>query len=253
MNDWFTIEQLAPDTYAISEYAHWEQPHSYLLIGEACCLLIDTGLGVGNIRAEIDRLTDKPITAVATHIHWDHIGGHRHFPAFYVHEAEAAWVDGHFPLPLDQVKQSLLREDTLPEDFDASTYEIFQGTPAQILRDGDQIDLGGRIIEILHTPGHSPGHMCFYERARGTLYTGDLIYQGTLFAFYPSTDPVAYLRSVEKVAALPVTHAYPGHNSLNIPTTLISDVHAAFASLEVSGQLHHDSGMHTFDTFSIWL
>ena len=65
------------------------------------------------------------------------------------------------------------------------------------------LDLGGRTVQVLHTPGHSPGHLCFWEEARGDLYTGDLVYLDTLFAYYPSTDPEAYLTSLEVIAALP--------------------------------------------------
>ncbi len=82
MRDWFTVDQIDTDTHTISEYRHWEETHCYLLNGAKRSLLIDTGLGIGNIYDEVVRLTDKPITAVATHIHWDHIGGHRYFPDF---------------------------------------------------------------------------------------------------------------------------------------------------------------------------
>ena len=71
MRPWFTTEQLAPDTWVLSEYRHWEETHCYLLIGADRALLIDTGLGICNICEEVRRLTDKPVTAIATHIHWD--------------------------------------------------------------------------------------------------------------------------------------------------------------------------------------
>lgn len=88
MKNWFTIDQIDADTHIISEYRHWEETHCYLLEGEERCLLIDTGLGICNISEEVKKLTDKPVTAVATHIHWDHIGGHEYYPDFYAHEAE---------------------------------------------------------------------------------------------------------------------------------------------------------------------
>ena len=88
MKDWFTLDQIDPDTSILSEYRHWEETHCYLLNGSERSLLIDTGLGICNIYDQVVRLTQKPVTAVATHIHWDHIGGHRYFPDFYAHEAE---------------------------------------------------------------------------------------------------------------------------------------------------------------------
>lgn len=62
MKPWFTIEQLDEDSYIISEYRHWEETHCYLLNGTRRSLLIDTGLGIGNIQGEIRNLTDKPVT-----------------------------------------------------------------------------------------------------------------------------------------------------------------------------------------------
>lgn len=70
-----------------------------------------------------------------------------------------------------------------------------------VLHDGDSIDLGNRKVQVIHTPGHSPGHICFYESDRQVLYSGDLIYAGCLDAFYPTTDPVQFMESVKKVKA----------------------------------------------------
>ncbi len=173
MKDWFTIEPIDADTFSISEYRHWEESHNYLLNGDTYSLLIDTGLGIENIREPVDRLTDKPVIAVATHIHWDHMGGHKHFPDFYAHEAELGWLNGEFPLSMEQIKDYVVQDCDLPEGFDVEQYEFFQGAPTRVLRDQDIIDLGGRRIEVLHTPGHSPGHMCFFDRERGFLFTGD--------------------------------------------------------------------------------
>lgn len=98
----------------------------------------------------------------------------------------------------------------LPEGFELDAYTIFQGTPSRLLENGDLIDLGGRTLQVLHTPEHSPGHLCFYEAATGYLFTEDLIYKGTLLAYYPSTDPEAYLASLEKLATLPARGYFRG-------------------------------------------
>ncbi|MCM1136781.1 MAG: MBL fold metallo-hydrolase, partial [Clostridium sp.] len=116
MNEWFTIDKIDEETYIISEYRHPEETHCYLLNGNRRSLLIDTGLGVSNLYAEIIKLTGKPITAAATHIHWDHIGGHKYFPDFYAHAAELNWLNGEFPLPIEAVKKMVARNCDLPED-----------------------------------------------------------------------------------------------------------------------------------------
>jgi glyoxylase-like metal-dependent hydrolase (beta-lactamase superfamily II) len=88
MKPWFTMDEIDISTHIISEYRHWEKTHCHLIEGTERTLLIDTGLGICDISEEVNKLTDKPVTAVAIHIHWDHIGGHKYYPDFYVHEAE---------------------------------------------------------------------------------------------------------------------------------------------------------------------
>ena len=253
MDNWFTIDKIDNETIIISEYRHWEETHCYLLNGKEKSLLIDTGLGISNIYDEVRKLTDKPIAAVATHIHWDHIGGHKYFPEFYAHAEELDWLNGKFPLSRETVRQMVLDRCDPPEDFDIGKYELFQGAPARVLRDGDVIDLGGRLVEVLHTPGHSPGHMCFFERERGYLFTGDLVYKDVLLAYYPSTDPAAYLASMERVAALPASRVFPGHHSLDIQPEILVRIRDAFRSLEARGLLHHGGGQFDYGDFGIWI
>ena len=253
MKDWFTVDQVDESTYIISEYRHWEETHCYLLIGSERALLIDTGLGVCNIYEQVRKLTNKPVAAVATHIHWDHIGGHKYFPEFYAHEAELDWLNGKFPLPLQAVKNMVADRCELPEDFCFDGYAIFQGKPGRLLDDGDTIDLGGRTIQVLHTPGHSPGHLCFWEDEKGYLYSGDLVYEGTLFANYPSTDPQSYMTSLEKIAVLPIKQLFPGHHSLSICPELVVKMRDAFRRLNEGDKLCHGSGTHNYGDWAIAL
>lgn len=253
MKDWFTIDQVEESTYIISEYRHWEETHCYLLIGNDRALLIDTGLGISNIYEQVRKLTNKPVAAVATHIHWDHIGGHKYFPEFYAHEAELDWLNGKFPLPLQAVKNMVADRCELPEDFCFDGYAIFQGKPGRLLDDGDTIDLGGRTIQVLLTPGHSPGHLCFWEAEKGYLFSGDLVYEGTLFANYPSTDPQSYMTSLEKIAVLPIKQLFPGHHSLNISPELVVKMRDAFRRLNEDDKLCHGSGTHNYGDWAIAL
>lgn len=253
MSDWFTIDQIDKETYIISEYRHWEETHCYLLNGAENSLLIDTGLGICNIYDEVIKLTDKPITAIATHIHWDHIGGHEYFPEFYAHKDELKWLNGEFPLTMAQIKDMVVDRCDLPEGYDVNKYEFFQGNPTRMLKDNDIINIGDRCIKVLHTPGHSPGHMCFWEEGRGYLYTGDLVYKDTLFAYYPSTDPDAYLNSLERLSTLPVKRVFPGHHDLNIQPEILMRMRDAFRQLQIEGKLHHGSGTFDYGDWAVWL
>lgn len=252
-NPWFTINEIDKDTYIISEYRHWEETHCYLINGLERSLLIDTGLGICNIYNEVIKLTNRPLTAVATHVHWDHIGGHKYFPDFYAQKEELNWLNGEFPLSLEQIKNMVMDRCDLPESYNVDTYVFFQGKPTRVLTDHDVIDLGNRSIHVLHTPGHSPGHMCFFEEERGYLFTGDLVYKDTLFAYYPSTDPEAYLSSLKIVAELPVKRVFPAHHTLDIQPEILIRMRDAFEQLKAAGKLHHGSGTFDYSDWAVWL
>lgn len=254
MSGWFTVEQVAKDSWVISEYKHWEETHCYLLAGEKRALLLDTGLGVGDLRRVVEQLTDLTVTVLTTHVHWDHIGGHGEFEHIWVYKNEAQYLSGHFPLPLETVKRNLTCHPCeFPKEFDLDRYKIYSGGAERTVSDGEVIDLGGRSLEVLHTPGHAPGHICLWEKEHGWLFSGDLLYLGCLDAFYPSTDPVAFYHSVEKVAELNSKRIWPGHHSLKVPRDLPQRVADGFASLEREGRLYQGAGIFSFQDFQIHL
>lgn len=255
MDEWFTIENIDEATYAISEYGHWEKVYCYLLIGETSALLIDTGLGIGNIKNEIDKLTELPVTVVTTHVHWDHIGGHELFNEICVHKNDAEWLKNGIPVPLNVIKKNVIAEPFRkkpPIEFNIDNYKIYTGEPNRILSDNDIIDIGSRKLRVIHTPGHSPGHICLFEEGRGYLYTGDLVYKGTLYAFYPSTDPVLFKRSVDKISSLKgIKKILPAHNELNVQVDLINIIKKAFQNIEDKNMLKQGSGIFDFGEFNI--
>lgn len=252
MDNWFSVSKIDDNTFAINEDKHWEETHCYLLCGVKNALLIDTGLGVANIKKVVDSLTLLPVLVATTHIHWDHIGGHKYFENIAVHEAEKNWLSIKFPIPLQAVKHNLVcKPCDFPLDFSIDSYQLPKISPQQILHDGDCLDLGERKITVIHTPGHSPGHCCFYEPERKYLYSGDLIYSGCLDAFYPTTDPKLFWQSVKKIQHLDVERVLPAHHQLNIPVNIINRIEKAFSQLAGEGRLEQGDGIFDFADFQI--
>lgn len=251
MENWFTIEKIDNTTFAISEYKHWEEAHSYLLLGNDKALLIDTGLGIANIKRIVDKITSLPIIVATTHVHWDHIGGHKYFNNIAVHNLEKKWLLD-FPLSLDIVKHNLMKKPCdFPKTFDIDKYEIYKGKPTIILNDNDIIDIGKRKIRTIHTPGHSPGHLCFYDVSNEYLFTGDLVYEGKLDAYYPTTNPQDFKNSINKIRKLNINKILPGHHKLNVNNNLVNEIWDAFEELELNGLLKQGNGIYKFGKFSI--
>lgn len=254
---WFTVESIDAETFAISEYGHWEKVHSYLLIGRDRAALIDTGTGIGRIEAVAHSLTDRPVLVLTTHCHWDHIGGHGAFVDIAVHQDDRAWLEEGLPVSAEVVRRQVVKEAFTakpPEDFDINSYVPPTCEVTRVLRDGDAIDLGGRKLRVLHTPGHSPGHVCFHEEARGYLATGDLLYDGILYANYPSTDPRAFALSIARVSRMAnIKRLLPGHNNLDLPTGRAGETRKTFETIEARGELRHGTGLHRVGSVAVLL
>lgn len=225
---WFTAEPQPDGVLAIGEPYHFENVYSYLIRGESQDLLIDTGMGVGDIASFICQQRDsfaKKLTVVNSHWHFDHIGGNGSFdniavlvPKFGEEAARISKGWSHADLQKYGF-ESGFDEYGHPVEFDPSTFEV---PPAKnISAEIDEswsIDLGGRSIRAIHTPGHTPGGVSFFDETNGLLFTSDLLYEGPLYAFEKKSDPKQYLRSLEKLRDKLgdyIRTIHPGHNYPN--------------------------------------
>lgn len=253
--EWYTLEQIDQQTVAISEYGHWEKVRSFLLIGQKEALLIDTGLGIGSIKEVVDRLTDLPVRVVLTHVHWDHIGGVGEFDNCYVHPLDQEWLEEGIPIwDTASVRKELMKElsQPLPADFDINRFELFRGRPTGQLLDGMAIDLGERKVRVIHTPGHSPGHVSFIDD-NGYLFPGDCLYSSEtpVYSNYPSTSPQDLVMTLEKLGNQPdVRRIFGSHNQLEIQVSS-QELLASVSYLRANDLVRHGTGLHNFKAFSL--
>ncbi|VDG97864.1 hydroxyacylglutathione hydrolase [Lysinibacillus sphaericus] len=255
-DSWFTIQEIDNTTFAISEYGHWEKVHSFLLIGDEQAVLIDTGLGIDSIKRITDQLTDLPITVITTHVHADHIGSHGEFDTIYVHEKDSDWLtNGIKGLTIEQIRMDVGRDITIPtsKTFNPETYTPYQGEPTGLVTDGEVIDIGNRKLIIYHTPGHSPGHICILDKTNGYLFTGDLLYDETpIYAFYPSTNPVDLVNSLERISGIKhISKVYGSHNTLGLEPEILDEVQLAVKFLNEKELVKFGTGIHKFNGFSV--
>jgi glyoxylase-like metal-dependent hydrolase (beta-lactamase superfamily II) len=228
---WFERRRLADGLTLLYE------PHLHPLVrcniwhlrGRERDLLVDTGLGAASLRDEIADLVDKPLVAVATHIHYDHVGSLHEFDTRLVHASEAARMADYrefCALATDQLPPPFLAFlsdagmpaehdaliDALPrEGFDIEGFRIRSTKPTLELEEGHIVDLGDRHFEVLHLPGHSVGSIGLWEEKTGTLFSGDAIYDGVLLDDLPDSDVPSYVRTMERLRELPVSVVHGGH------------------------------------------
>jgi glyoxylase-like metal-dependent hydrolase (beta-lactamase superfamily II) len=157
-------------------------------------------------------VTGRPLVCVASHTHFDHIGCHHEFPDRAVHPAEAGILaDPRAEWTLADRYATDAMFDRLPEGWDAAAYRIPPAPAGRALDHGDVVDLGDRAFEVVHTPGHSPGGIGLFEHASGIFLAGDVIYDGPLIDDAYHSDRDAYLATMERLRALPVSVVHGGH------------------------------------------
>ncbi len=192
-------------------------------------LVIDTGMGVSSLVVELGELLDRPVSAVATHGHDDHIGSHHEFADVIAHPLEAGLLEDPPLRSLDPVEawgaeavDDLARAgyrmdapyfvDALPAGVRLDGFRQHAATVTRRVVEGDVIDLGDRAFEVLHLPGHSPGSIGLWDAAAATLFSGDAVYDGSLLDELPESDIEAYCETMRRLITLPVEVVHAGHD-----------------------------------------
>lgn len=213
--DWYRVEPKGNGVSLISEpfIKQFYRCNCWHVRGRDRDMLVDSGMGVVSLRAWVPLVTERPLTAVASHTHFDHIGGHHEFPDRVVHEAEAGILarPTNAATLADPYVTDGIFERLPPEPYRSTTYSLRSAPATRIVRDGDVIDLGDRHFEVIHTPGHSPGGIALWEAASGILFSGDIVYDGPLIEDTYHADAAYYYRSMVRLYDLPVQVVHGGH------------------------------------------
>lgn len=188
-----TVAQIAQNLYCISEFY---LVNTYLLVGEEKAFLFDTGCGIGNIREIVERITDKPITVMLTHGHFDHSGGLYHFAHdcdVYMHPADLNQTTGN---NMYREMYASTRAEVRfpgPENLAGMLARIPAEEPEQIsleitkpLKGGDVFDVGGSTVTVYETPGHTPGSVAFLIEPQRFLVSGDTLNNSVILARQPN-------------------------------------------------------------------
>ena len=158
----------------------------YIVEGEESALVIDAGVDIKDYDKVVSQITSKPVTLVATHVHPDHTGKSiEYFDEIYINAADMVNVASMMPDYKGEIKY---------------------------LYDGQVFDLGGREIEVIFTPGHTPGSTTFFDKAAGYGFSGDAFGSGNLLLTTNFTTlALTCQRTLEYMQKHNITKLYPGH------------------------------------------
>lgn len=213
---WLSHQSLSQGIWRIDDNG---QDNIYLVEGDTAALVIDTGLGYADIRAYAATLTNKPLIAINTHGHPDHAGGNAAFDAVHIHPAEHEAL-AHYTS--DAVMADTFQRFAgiaMPERL----RKAHQPQPRLVdIHDGDVLDLGNRVIHVIHVPGHSPGSIALYDANTGSLFSGDMANEHIWLQVPYVTSIQDFLESTRKLIAYPkpVSQLLPGHGGALPPAHL---------------------------------
>lgn len=213
---WFSKDRLSERLTRLSEpHVHrFFRANMFHVIGRDADLVVDFGMGLASLRGALDLTEGKPVLALATHVHVDHVGSFHEFDTRLGHEAEAdafvAMTDADtlaqyfraLPDPLTQ---------TPPSGASVEDYALAPAPLGRILREDDIIDLGDARYRVLHLPGHSRGSIGLLDEKSGEFFSGDAIYEGQLVDDLPGCDRADYRRTMARLTALEVGIVHAGH------------------------------------------
>lgn len=266
LDSWFVTAPVRRGLWLICEPGHVQ---SYLVEGTDRAILIDTGTGIAPIAPVARRLTTKPIKVVLTHNHFDHIGSNGDFAQIAIHpagvtglrtgrtaESLRGYIAGAREMltrgaelrALDAEGFNILHPEQIvrpfPADFDPDRYAIAPPEATATLDDGQRIDLGGRVLEVIYTPGHSPDGICLLDRIGRILFTADTVYAGPLYAQTPGADLDAYLASLRRLEPLidEVDLLLPSHNRVPLDPPIIREMIVGFEALLAGQATIEESG-----------
>ncbi len=192
LDDYYTVEWIDASTVAIGEPRYHQQNYSYLILGEERAVLFDSGPGVRDIRPVVEALTELPVIAAPSHLHFDHLGNQHRFE-------RVAMID------LSYLRERAEGGVLVPTEEEHLGFS--EGREIRPLRVTDwwapeqEVDLGGRVLRVVATPGHTTDSWSLLDEARGQLFTGDYLYPGPLIAICPNSSLGDYLTTADDLLA----------------------------------------------------
>lgn len=239
--DWFEVYEIDTNLFVFHEPRHYEGTVVNLMVGEQQAVLIDSGCGIGNLRSAVEQVTDKPVIVINTHTHLDHIGGNRQFDEIAMFDHPLSHRVAEKGVSHQTLQSEILAENLVikpwPREFDPCCCAIPPFRVSHWLKDGDRIDFGGRDLQVIHTPGEAPDHICLLDRTDRILFSGDILLRGPVWTHLEGgslPDLMASYRTLMNYFD-EFDHLMPAHNEPWLDKELLPETLAG-AEKVLSGQ-----------------
>ena len=220
-NENFVVLMMPGNVLSIAEPMHEQCIISFMIIGLDKILLLDTCTGILNLREVVDYYAVYPVTVLNSHDHFDHIGGNAQFDEVWCYDLPSAVH--HLTNGPTETEQAEILDNTksiqlLIEYYGYQIPEKIPGkAPTGTVKDGQIIDLGGRKLEVIHTPGHQPSCIMLLDRENKLLFTGDMFYPGPMYCMFDDSSFPDCVKSIRKIADLTselgISKVYTSHNA----------------------------------------
>jgi glyoxylase-like metal-dependent hydrolase (beta-lactamase superfamily II) len=214
---WYSVYKIHDWLYALYEDGQYDETLMYLVIGKKKAALIDGGTGIGRLDKLVKELTDKQCFLILTHTHNDHIGACTDFDEIWLYDDCMSWESAAKGLSMEKMREMIEPGAVIkpyPKSFNPNNFNAPPYTVSNWLKDGEIIDLGNRILEVIYTPGHSSNHICLLDKEAKYLYTGDIYYTGAVTSYLPGGCHNDFIQSCRKLTELMPHYDFlmPAHN-----------------------------------------
>lgn len=237
----YTMRVMDVDTYAIDDIFG---NHMYLIEGSEKAALIDTGMGVPGLSTLIQEVCQKPILVLHTHGHLDHIGASGEFEQGYLHEDDLLVFQKHASASYRTgIVQHFLEKTAFPFQEEELTF-MRNGACVELFpfpKNG-MIDLGNRKLQVISTPGHTQGSVCFLDKERNYLFSGDTVVdKGIMLSFPESSTPTAFKETLSSLLAKcpEDIEIYGGHHRVPVKKDRIQEYITLLEQIENAAIIGH--------------
>lgn len=236
----------------------------YLIEGKDRAILFDAGNGLPGVKELVKKLTDRPVSVLLSHGHYDHTGAAFEFGETLIHKEDEGLLRSGFSV-MSRVDSLRSYQGRFGMEVGQEAFRYYCGAQPPLyirnIRENERIELGGRRLRIIETPAHTRGSICALDEENGFLFSGDTVCDDEILVYFEHSTCVRDVREAgKKLAGMKesIRTICPGHHRFPLPVSVIDDyVQAAeniLADPKIGQRIELEAGykiLYTYKTIGI--